>query len=94
MDKPKFEACIWNGNEIVKASEPNKGIAGIAHDTEEEWGPMFAAAPEMYEALKEAVSVIESMKYKLESLGYIPLFALETLCTISKALARAEGNAK
>src|SRR5690606_8253283 len=46
--------CEWNGNEIVRAAEPDRGVAGVAPDAPDEWGPLFAAAPEMYEALVAA----------------------------------------
>lgn len=45
--------CVWNGNEIVSAAEPNKVVAGLAPDAPDEWGPLFAAAPEMYHLLSQ-----------------------------------------
>ena len=44
--------CEWNGNEIVQCGDPNRGVAGLAHDACEEWGHIFAAAPELLAALE------------------------------------------
>lgn len=46
--------CAWNGNEIVRVAEPDRGVAGVAPDAPDDWGPLFAAAQEMYAALVEA----------------------------------------
>lgn len=51
-----FGPCNWNGNEIVCDSHPELGgVAGIGNNVPEEWAKVFAAAPEMLEALEELV---------------------------------------
>lgn len=46
--------CSWNGNEIVDAS--GLAVAGLAPSAPDEWGPLFAAAPDLLAALKDIVA--------------------------------------
>jgi len=78
--------CMWNGSEIVRVVEPSKGIAGIAHDVPEEWGPLFAAAPEMYEALNHLYRLHCEGAFSLEDKDYI------AITKAAAALAKAEGK--
>lgn len=72
--------CEWNGNEIVMVAEPNRGVAGLAPDAPDEWGTLFAAAPEMYEALVAA----------REQLVTCP--RNEVIAKIDRVLAKARGE--
>lgn len=72
--------CEWTGNEIVMVAEPNRGVAGLAPDAPDEWGTLFAAAPEMYEAL------VAAREHLVTYLGN------EVVAKIDHALATARGE--
>lgn len=85
--------CEWNGNEIVRVAEPDRGVAGVAPDAPDEWGPLFAAAPEMYEALVEVEELLESL---LDG-AYLPEdrkieVGVVLRESVNKALAKARGQ--
>lgn len=44
-------SCSWNGNEIVDAR--GVAVAGLAPNAPDEWGPLFAAAPDLLAVLTE-----------------------------------------
>ena len=75
--------CSWNGNEIVRDVEPDKGIAGLAPNRPEKWGPLFAAAPEMLEAL-EAIPFIFNARNSEQA---------QAMRTIAAVIAKARGEA-
>lgn len=47
--------CHYNGNEIVENSDPLRGVAGLAPDAFDEWGYIFAAAPDLLAACEAAL---------------------------------------
>lgn len=75
--------CEWTGNEIVMVAEPNRGVAGLAPDAPDEWGTLFAAAPEMYEALVAARALLAT---------YLPDVAEQAIARIDHALAKARAK--
>lgn len=90
--------CEWNGNEIVMAAEPNRGVAGVAPDAPDEWGSLFASAPEMYEAL---VAAREQLVKYLRTVVFGSLHPdvaeqaiarNEVVAKIDHALAKARGE--
>lgn len=91
--------CEWTGNEIVMVAEPNRGVAGVAPDAPDEWGTLFAAAPEMYEALVAAREQL--VKYlRTAVFGSLnpdvaeqAIARNEVMAKIDHALAKARGEA-
>jgi len=88
--------CKWNGNEIQDAR--GRGVAGIAPDAPEEWGPLFAAAPEMLETLRSAYDTLRMAMFAGIAEGSSPEFIADclenhvTLKRIRAAIAKAEGR--
>jgi len=67
MGAPVLGPCKWNGNEIAQEAEPLRGVAGLAPDSPEEWGPIFAAAPELLRdcewLLQLALDLVKQVDY-------------------------------
>ena len=82
--------CEWNGNEIVMVAEPNRGVAGLAPDAPDEWGALFASAPEMYEALVAAREQLA--KYLRTDVAEQAIARNEVMAKIDHALAKARGE--
>lgn len=77
--------CRWNGNEIVMESEPLRGVAGIAQDCPDDWGYVFAAAPNMLAACVKALNYIENTE---SDFG----ITLESGDMLRAAIARTKGE--
>lgn len=101
MYKFNLGPCHWNGNEICQDSEPSKGIAGIAPNAPEEWGPVFAAASSMLAILEELENTFDEQTYiekarenfdAPDDREYSVNITAKQLRAISAALSKTEGK--
>lgn len=84
--------CVWNGNEIVQVEESNKAVAGLAPDAPEEWGPLFAAAPEMYHLLSQLERLGDAREPRCLICGKHMDYGHADWCDIGTVLRKARGE--
>ena len=100
VDEDYRPGMAWNRH-LVLARDHNMRIAFMAnftphHDAAERWANLLAAAPELYEALAEMLSLWEGFsKDELKRrhlLGFIDTPALERIFAGRAVLAKARGE--